>query len=124
MEHVGHEPGQIYGTVHTPAFNHQLGTSKGGSVRVPEPWTHFHIYGVEWSPERIDFMVDGEPYFSFEKPGEDPAAWPFDKPFYLILNLAVGGAWGGERGIDEADFPQRFVIDYVRVYRRSAGPDA
>jgi beta-glucanase (GH16 family) len=124
MEHVGHEPGRIYGTVHTPAFNHTLGTSKGGSIKLPEPWKAFHTYAVEWSAERIEFFVDEQRYFSFAKQADDPAVWPFDKPFYLILNLAIGGAWGGERGIDEAAFPQRFLVDYVRVYRRSADPPA
>ena len=121
MEHVGHEPGRIYGTIHTPAFNHTLGTAKGGSVTVPEPWAAFHTYAVEWSAERIDFFLDAKPYYSFAKPGDDPALWPFDKPFYLILNLAIGGAWGGEKGIDATAFPQRLVIDYVRVYRREPG---
>jgi beta-glucanase (GH16 family) len=117
MEHVGHEPGRIYGTVHTPAFNHALGTSKGGSVTVADAGDAFHVYAAEWSAQRIDFFVDDRRYFSFEKQRDDPAVWPFDKPFYVILNLAVGGSWGGERGIDAAAFPQRFVIDYVRVYR-------
>jgi beta-glucanase (GH16 family) len=118
MEHVGHEPGRIYGTIHTPAYNHVIGTSKSGSVKVPEPWNSFHTYVVEWTAERIEFFVDEERYFSFAKERDDPAVWPFDKPFYLILNLAVGGSWGGERGIDAAAFPQRFLIDHVRLYMR------
>jgi beta-glucanase (GH16 family) len=121
MEHVGHEPGRIYGTIHTPAFNHTLGTAKGGSVTVPEPWAAFHTYAVDWSADRIDFSVDGTRYYTFSRPGDDPAVWPFDKPFYLILNLAVGGGWGGEKGIDATVFPQRLVIDYVRVYRAAGG---
>jgi beta-glucanase (GH16 family) len=77
------------------------------------------VYAIEWSGERIDFFVDDRKYFTYVKEsdaGED--AWPFDRPFYLILNLAIGGAWGGQQGIDEGIFPTRYEIDYVRVYER------
>ena len=117
MEHVGHEPARIYGTVHTPAYNHVLNTSKGGSLDLEAPWARFHVYAVEWSMDRIDFFVDDRRYFTFANEDGGASVWPFEKPHYLILNLAIGGSWGGERGIDDAGFPHRYLIDYVRVYR-------
>lgn len=120
MEHVGHEPNRIYGTVHTPAYNHTLNTAKGGSLDLEAPWERFHVYAVEWSKDRIDFFVDDRRYFTFANEGGGNAVWPFDQPHYLILNLAIGGSWGGERGIDDAAFPHRYVIDYVRVYQPNA----
>jgi beta-glucanase (GH16 family) len=118
MENVGFEPEKIHGTIHTDAYNHVKGTHKGGVVDVPGVYGSFHLYAVEWERDRIDFFVDERPYFAFRKEGGDPAVWPFDRPQYLILNVAVGGSWGGQQGIDDGIFPQRMLVDYVRVYRR------
>jgi beta-glucanase (GH16 family) len=118
MEHVGFDPGRIHGNIHTRAYNHVKRTNKGNSLLVSQPDEQFHVYEAVWTPNQIDVLVDGQRYFTFAKePGGD-AVWPFDKPHYLILNLAIGGNWGGQRGIDESAFPTRFLIDYVRVYRR------
>jgi beta-glucanase (GH16 family) len=73
---------------------------------------------MEWSPEQIDFFADGRRFFSYKNEKTGEAAWPFDQPFYLILNVAVGGTWGGQKGIDESIFPQRMQVDYVRVYEK------
>jgi beta-glucanase (GH16 family) len=117
MEHVGFDPGRIHANIHTRAYNHVQGTNKGNSLVVPRPDEEFHVYETVWTPTQIDVLVDGQRYFTFPKePGGD-AVWPFDRPQYLILNLAIGGNWGGRQGIDDAAFPARFVIDYVRVYR-------
>lgn len=119
MEHVGHLPGRIHGTLHTEAFHAKTGGSRGGHVMVADWDRAFHVYGMEWSEGRIEMFVDGKPYVAFErKPGDGQPEWPFDRRFYLILNLAVGGGWGGVKGIDAAAFPQRFEIDWVRVYQR------
>ena len=69
-------------------------------------------------PDRIDSFVDGKKYFTYknEKSGND--AWPFDKPEYLILNIAIGGDWGGQKGIDNSIFPQKMEIKYVRIYQK------
>ena len=67
----------------------------------------------------MEFFFDDERYFVFENEGTGPDVWPFDKPHYLILNLAIGGGWGGQKGIDENIFPQKYYIDYVRVYARN-----
>ena len=117
MEHVGFDPGRIHANIHTTAYNHVKRTNKGNSLLVSGPDEGFHLYSIAWTATQIDTFVDGQRYFTFTKePGGD-AVWPFDKPQYLILNLAIGGSWGGQQGIDEAAFPARFEIDYVRVYR-------
>lgn len=116
MENVGFDPDRIHANVHTEAFNHVQGTNKGASIVVPDPHADFHVYAVEWFEDHMDFFVDGRKYFTFENTGGGPAEWPFDQPFYLILNAAIGGGWGGQQGIDDRIFPQRYEIDYVRVY--------
>lgn len=116
MEHVGYNQEMVYGTVHTKAFNHGIGTQKGDSIVVADVHNDFHVYAIDWSPEKIDFMVDGEIYNTFSNEGTGSEAWPFDQPFHLLLNLAVGGNWGGARGVDESIWPQRLEVDYVRVY--------
>ena len=119
MEFVGFDPERVHGNVHTEAFNHVLGTNLGAAIDLAAPYEEFHVYAVEWFPDRIDFFVDEEKYFSFENSGAGSAEWPFDEPHFLIINLAIGGAWGGQQGIDEAIFPQQYLIDYVRVYEQT-----
>lgn len=118
MEYVGFEPNTIHANVHTAAFNHVDGTAKGSGIEVEAPDEGFHTYAVEWTADRIDVFVDGRNYFTFENSGEGVEEWPFDRPHYLILNAAVGGAWGGQEGIDDSIFPQEYRIDYVRVYEQ------
>lgn len=116
MEHVGYNQGKIYGTVHTQSFNHMQGTQKGDSIMVADAAEIFHEYAIEWTADRIEWFIDDEKYHTFENTGKNPDDWPFDQPFHLILNLAVGGDWGGSRGIDASIWPQSMEIDYVRVY--------
>ena len=118
MEHVGFDPGRVHANVHTRAYNHVQGTHKGSSILVDGPDGAFHVYSADWSPQGIEFFVDGRRYFSFSKESGGTAVWPFDSPQYLIVNLAIGGGWGGQKGIDDTAFPARFLIDYVRVYQR------
>lgn len=119
MEHVGHDPGTIHGTLHCETFNHVKHTQRGSKLLVPTASSAFHIYAMDWSADRIVLQVDGNTYATYDKkPGDTPAEWPFDKPFYLILNLAIGGAWGGQKGVDDGAFPQRLELDYVRVYQK------
>ena len=117
MENVGFDSLMIHGNIHTEAFNHVKKTNKGNSILVEKPWEEFHVYSVDWRPDTIHFFVDDQKYFTYAKPeNATDAEWPFDKPHYLILNLAIGGGWGGQQGIDDSKFPHEFVIDYVRVY--------
>lgn len=118
LEYVGHDPGVVHANVHTRGFNHARGNGRGARVTVSDAETAFHVYAVEWTPQRLDFFVDERKYFTLENDGTGVDSWPFDAPQYLIVNLAIGGAWGGQQGVDPGIFPQRFTIDYVRVYQR------
>jgi beta-glucanase (GH16 family) len=120
MEYVGFDENTIHGTVHTGKYNHVKGTAKGAKLAVTKPYEDFHVYAMEWDAKKIDVFVDGKKYFTFENEGTGVEAWPFDAPQYLILNLAIGGSWGGQKGIDEGIFPQRLEVDYVRVYKQKA----
>ena len=118
MEHVGYNPGMIHGSIHTEAYNHLKRTQKEGTISIVDAQDEFHVYSINWTKNKIDFMVDDEIYHSVVKRRSDKyPEWPFDKRFHLILNLAIGGFWGGIQGIDDNIFPQRMEIDYVRVYQ-------
>ncbi|SIT02115.1 Glycosyl hydrolases family 16 [Zobellia uliginosa] len=117
MEHVGYQSDSIFGTVHTEAFNHIKKTEVGKSVFIENPYDDFHEYSIEWTPEKIVFLLDGTAYHQFENLHKTDAEWPFDQPFHLKLNLAIGGSWGGLKGIDDSIFPQKMIIDYARVYQ-------
>lgn len=116
MENVGFEPDVIHWNTHTEAFNHSIGTNKGDKNSFSEPYNKFHVYTIEWNEDKIEFFVDGVKYFQFDKESDSYKEWPFDQEFYLILNSAVGGTWGGLEGIDNNIFPQEMRVDYVRVY--------
>ncbi|HEY0868013.1 MAG TPA: glycoside hydrolase family 16 protein, partial [Fimbriimonas sp.] len=117
LENVGFDPSRVHANVHVDAYNHMKGTGKGASTIADKPWKDFHTYAVEWYPDRMEFFFDSLRYFVYRKERDGDDVWPFDKPQYLILNLAIGGAWGGQQGIDESLFPHRFEIDYVRYYK-------
>lgn len=123
MEFVGHEPTRIYGTVHTQAYNHKIGTSSGSSRIVTDPSANWHVYSLEWGPDSLFISVDGVRYHRFGNQ-RTWQTWPFDQPFHLLLNFAVGGEWGGAQGIDSTIFPQEFRVDWVRVHKidRGDGP--
>jgi beta-glucanase (GH16 family) len=118
MEYVGHDPRVVHANVHTRGYNHARGNGRGSRLTVPDAEQEFHVYAVEWTPEKLEFYVGEQRYFTLENDGTGVDSWPFEAPQYLILNLAIGGAWGGQQGIDDAIFPQKFLIDYVRVYQR------
>jgi beta-glucanase (GH16 family) len=119
MEYVGYDVGKIYGTIHTEAYNHTLGTQKGGNTTLTDETDTFHVYKMTWTQEKIEFYVDNTKYYTFNNPHIDYTTWPFDKRFHLIMNLAVGGSWGGSQGVDPTVFPARMEVDYVRVYQDS-----
>lgn len=115
MEFVGHTPDKVHGTVHYAADGKHV--SQGDKLTVSKLWEDFHVYAVEWEADRIEFFFDDMRYFTFKTAAADAgAANAFRQPHYLLLNLALGGSWGGR--IDDSALPQPFVIDYVRVYQR------
>jgi len=116
MEHVGHKPGEILGSVYTGASNWPKGTGKTDRTMVPDACDAFHDYQLHWTKERIVIGVDGRAYAELVNPKDgDYARWPFDSPQYLLLNLAVGGDLGGE--VRDGTLPWQFEVDYVRVYQ-------
>lgn len=117
MEHVGFNPDSIFGTVHTEAYNHIKNTQKSGAKSILNNETDFHIYSITWTKEKIDFFIDAENYFSYKNENKSSAEWPFDQAFHLILNIAVGGNWGGKHGIADNISGETMEIDYVRVYK-------
>ncbi|HYW94138.1 MAG TPA: glycoside hydrolase family 16 protein [Bacteroidales bacterium] len=118
MEHVGYMPDSVFCTIHTEAFNHLKNTQVSKSSYVPDCDNKFHIYTMEWDSTAISFFVDQNEVLTFTHHGGTYKEWPFDKPFHLIMNIAVGGYWGGKEGIDTTIFPQEMIVDYVRVYKR------
>ncbi len=118
MESVGYDPYKIVGTVHTEAYNHSIGTQKGANTTVQSCYSDFHLYVLEWEPAEIRIYVDDLLYFTFRNDGTGYKTWPFDKRFHLLLNVAVGGNWGGAQGVDDSIFPRTMVIDYVRIYQK------
>ena len=123
MEHVGFDPDIVHASIHTAAYNHTIGTQKTSQIFVPGARTRWNIYSVEWNANQIDAFVNGRRYFTFpnerlQGTGADWRQWPFDRDFFVLLNIAVGGNWGGAKGVDPSIWPQRMEVDYVRVYQR------
>lgn len=117
MEHVGYQMGHVHGTVHNEAYYWLKWEQRKGRILLDDVDTAFHVYALEWSPDRINMFVDDVHYFTYMNEGDGWQAWPYDHPYNLILNVAVGGAWGRAGGpIDDSVFPQRMLVDYVRVY--------
>ncbi len=117
MEHVGFKKDSVFGTVHTGAYNHVKGTQRGTTVLIENPYTQFHTFAIDWTPEKMEFLLDGKVYYHFDNEHKTSAEWPFNEPFFLLLNMAVGGNLGGQKGIDDTVFPAVFEIDYVRVFQ-------
>jgi beta-glucanase (GH16 family) len=117
MEHVGWNPGFIHASVHTQKYNHVAGTQKTDTVVVADFAEQFHVYTLDWTADSIKVAVDNSTYFRFANEGSGREAWPFSQPFHLLLNIAVGGHWGGVKGVDDTIWPQRMEVDYVRVYK-------
>lgn len=113
MEHIGNNPDVIYGTLHSPS---SFGASQNsGTVSVAGVTDEFYVYGMEWTEDRITFTVDGEPYYSYAPDEKNADTWPFDKPFFLIMNVAMGGTFGGD--VDGNFTSGSMEVDYIRVYQ-------
>lgn len=123
MEYVGYNPGVVYSTIHTERFNSMLGTQIGFSKNVPDVESVFHLFELVWKPGHMESLVDGVKYAEFNytpaltKDSSYEECFPFDSPFFLILNVAVGGNWGGAQGVATDIFPTAMDVDYVRVYK-------
>lgn len=119
MEHVGYHENYVSSSIHCKAYYHSIGTQKTNEIHIPTATSEFHTYAVEWTPEYMKFYFDGKLHFTFNNDGKgDKNTWPFNAPFYLKLNLAWGGNWGGAMGIDESCLPTTYEIDYVRVFQK------
>ncbi len=117
MENVGYDPDTIVGSAHTQTYNHVAGTQKNARIYFPDSYKDFQTYSLEWDANEYRLYLNDKHYFTFRNEKTGPDEWPFDKRFHILLNLAVGGNWGGMQGIDDSLFPHRFEIDYVRVYK-------
>lgn len=119
MEEVGYHANYVSSSIHCAAYNHVLGTQKTAENLCATAQTDFHIYGCLWTAELIKFYVDGKETLTFANDGKgNKSTWPFNAPFYLKLNLAWGGNWGGAQGVDESILPATYEVDYVRVYQK------
>ena len=117
MEFVGHTPDKVHATVHW-GKDGKRHASQGKNIAVVAPWDDFHLYVVEWSADAMDFYFDKTCYHHYElKKADQGDANPFRMPHYLLVNLALGGSWGGK--MDDSVLPQKFVVDYVRVYQKA-----
>ena len=119
MEEVGYHPNYTSSSIHTQSYNHTINTQKTKEVYTKNAEGEFHVYALEWTPDEIKSYVDGKQFFSFKNDGTGNVnTWPFDKTFYITLNLAWGGSWGGAQGVNEAALPAIMQVDYVRVFQK------
>jgi len=123
LESVGYQMndttgnGKAHASIHCGAYYFKLGNQPTASIDVENMNKEYHIYSMDWTPEGITASVDGNVYFTYNDTST-ALAWPYNKPQNIILNLAIGGGWGGLEGLDESMTSQQFLIDYVRVYER------
>jgi beta-glucanase (GH16 family) len=115
MEHVGRRPTEILGTLHGPGYSGSGGIS--GRIDLGAPVADdFHVVAIEWEPDRIAWYVDGVRYHEVSRADVEPEAWVFEQPFFLLLNVAVGGSLGGPV-FPDTEFPARMLVDHVRLYQ-------
>ncbi len=116
MEHVGRDPENVHFSLHTGAFNHRKNNHRTYFEKIPGVLDEFHDYEMIWDETSISFLVDGKQKVTFEKKeGDTEAEWPFNKPYYLILNIAVGGFWGGP--VKDEDLPFEMIIRSIKIYQ-------
>jgi len=114
MEYVGKEPQTLYTSLHTPSSYGNTINSKKTSVKNIEDG--FHIYKTQWTAEAITFYIDDRKVYEYAPEQKDDKTWPYNKPFYIIINTAIGGNFGGPE-VDDSIFPRDFEVDYIRVYK-------
>lgn len=120
MEHVGYDENRVFFSIHNEdLFGDVHGTNQQGVYYFEEIEDDFHTYSVEWNENEIKGFVDGVQYFNISKhSNSNYSQWPYDSPFFLIINLAIGGDWGGVQGVDNSIFPSSFIIDYARMFTK------
>ncbi len=117
MEYIGREPDLIMGTIHGPGYSGATGITKWNR----QPYNiadDFHTYAIEWQAGQISWFYDGEKYFTVTRADVGDREWVFDQPFFIILNLAIGGQLPGPVGLD-VEFPRTMYVDYVRVFQQN-----
>jgi beta-glucanase (GH16 family) len=115
LEQVGNNPTRVFSTVHTTAGSG--GNGQGAATTLADPCTAFHNYQMHWTAQEIRFGIDGVVHYTYRNPGTGTAAWPFDKPQFLILNVAIGGDLGG--AVDDGIFPVSMQVEYARVFQKA-----
>jgi beta-glucanase (GH16 family) len=116
MEFRGQDPTTIHGSVHGPGYSGGNPITKSYTLENDRFDTGFHVFGIEWTPDHINYYVDDVLYNQIT-PADVTGEWVFDHPFYIIINLAVGGSFAGSPN-EETVFPQTMLVDYVRVYKQ------
>lgn len=119
MENIGKEPGILHGTVHGPGYSGANGISFSRTLPEGQAFKDdFHVFAVEWEPDELRWYLDGELFGTLNRATfTDSKPWVFDHPFFIILNVAVGGGWPGYPD-ETSTFPQQMRVDYVRVYQK------
>lgn len=114
VEFAGNRKGVITCAIHTESYNHRIHTDKGNKISVKDASDNFHDYTLDWTKDRLSFQMDGNEFFRVEKMENDTVKeWPFDQPYYLIINLAVGGWYGG--AIVDEDLPYHMEIASIKI---------
>lgn len=116
MENVGFDPTNFHFSLHSQDFNFMQKNQRTRVVPCSNPF-EWHTFGLDWRAESIQFYLDGKKAYRVDRTKDTPDDWPFRSPFYLILNLAIGGDWGGAKGIDDAIFPAKFTVRNVKIYQ-------
>jgi beta-glucanase (GH16 family) len=113
LEYVGKEPNMIFTSLHTQdSHGNTINTKKSRFDNIEDG---FHVFAIDWTKDKIDFFVDEKLVYTFNPNVKTENSWPFDKPFYIIVNTAIGGNFGGPQ-VDDSIFPQEFILDYIKVY--------
>lgn len=114
LEYVGKEPHTVFTSLHTQDSHGNTINTKKTLIETIEQG--FHLYAIDWNPDKIDFYVDNQLVYRFQPDNKTEAVWPYNQPFYFLVNMAIGGNFGGPE-VDDSIFPQEFKIDYIKVYQ-------
>jgi beta-glucanase (GH16 family) len=117
MENVGYDPEKVHFNIHTQSNSKAPGSVASNHIEVSKVWEGWHTYGLDYQAHKLEMYFDGKKVLTYLDDGKGEGGWPFDKPQFIILNLAIGGDWGGQRGIDDSIFPLKLEVKSVRVYQ-------